>query len=98
MPAKGTGRGLKVNHDGYLRICRRGPLYDVMAHRAYANRQWRERYGEDMPSYFEVHHNCRNRACWPPTDFHLVIMDARLHAAIEVQNSKQRRLSRKVSR
>jgi len=31
----------------------------------------------------EVHHLCGNRACWPPTDFHLVIMDEAIHHAID---------------
>ena len=69
---RGEGTGLIVNHDGYLRIKRRGPLRDQMAHRAYAARQLGL---EILPPGLEVDHHCRNRACWPPTDFHLVIVD-----------------------
>ena len=75
MAAKGIGSGLCLNHDGYLRVKRRGPLRDKMAHRLYAERQ----LGRPLSPGEEVHHDCRNRACWPPTDFHLVIMDRRLH-------------------
>jgi len=31
----------------------------------------------------EVHHLCRNRACWPPTDFHLLLCDEAIHHAME---------------
>jgi hypothetical protein len=63
-----------VNHDGYLRI-RRGKLRDKMAHRAYMERC----IGRELRADEEVHHLCGNRACWPPSDFHLVLMDAPLH-------------------
>jgi len=75
MPRKGDGPGMYLNHDGYLRISRRGPLRDKMAHRAYVERQ----IGRELRGDEEVHHLCRNRQCWPPTDFHLVLMDAALH-------------------
>jgi hypothetical protein len=68
-------KGLYVNHDGYLRIYKRGPLRDKMAHRAYIERL----LGRPLRRDEEVHHNCRNRQCWPPTDFHLILMDAALH-------------------
>jgi hypothetical protein len=31
---------------------------------------------DKLPASKEVHHNCMTRACFPPTDFHLVIVDA----------------------
>jgi len=81
---KGDGTGLYTcSRDGYLRVCRRGPNRNKMAHRVYVNRQMRETYGRDLRPDEEVHHLCRNRACWPPTDFHLVVMDAALHAGID---------------
>lgn len=96
MPIRGSGLGLRKNADGYLEIVRRGPLRFHKAHREYVNRQWRETHGEDMPRELEVHHLCRNRACWPPTDFHLVVIDARLHEAFEAGANphKRRRAAR----
>src|SRR5271156_380021 len=79
-PPQGTG--MHLNHDGYLRI-HRGPHRDEMAHRAYASRQLQESLGRELTSEEEVHHSCRNRACWPPSDFHLIVMDAALHHAGE---------------
>ena len=79
-PPKGSG--MHVNHDGYLRI-HRGPLRFQMAHRAYVNRQMQQSLGRDLRATEEVHHLCRNRACWPPTDGHLIIMDQALHHAID---------------
>lgn len=38
MASKGDGVGLYLNHDGYLRISRRGALRGKMAHRAYVER------------------------------------------------------------
>ena len=68
--------GMVLNADGYLRIkARRNGLRDQLAHRAYAARQLGRK---TLPSEFEVHHECMNRACWPPTDFHLVIVDQAL--------------------
>src|SRR5215469_14593723 len=74
-----TGTGLTLTHDGYLRIKRRGLLYDKLAHRAYVERQM----GRALRVDEEVHHLCRNRKCWPPTDGHLLVLDARLHEAFE---------------
>lgn len=79
MPPRGSGSGLHVNEDGYLRICRRGPLRDKMAHRAYVERQ----IGRPLREDEEVHHVCLNRMCWPPSDFHLCLMDAALHHGID---------------
>ena len=67
--------GLHVNHDGYLRIKKRGEYRDQMAHRAYVARQ----IGETrLSNEYEIHHICMNRACWPPTDFHLLLTDQAL--------------------
>lgn len=77
VSAKGSGRGMRVNKDGYLEIIRRGPLRFKMAHRAYMERC----IGRPLRRDEEVHHLCRNRQCWPPTDFHLVLMDSALHHA-----------------
>lgn len=67
---------MTVTEQGYLRIKKRGsPFYDKYSHRVYAERQ----LGRPLLPTEEVHHDCRNRQCWPPTDFHLVIMDIRLH-------------------
>ena len=69
---------MHLNHDGYLRI-HRGPLRDKMAHRAYIERC----IGRPLRLDEEVHHLCRNRQCWPPTDFHLLLLDSRLHESFE---------------
>jgi hypothetical protein len=61
--------------DGYLRIKTRGPLRDQMAHRAFVARQIGQ---EKLSPTFEVHHECMNRSCWPPTNFHLVLVDQAL--------------------
>lgn len=89
-----TGTGMTVNHDGYLRIVRRGELRWQMAHRAYVARQLGLKV---LPPGKEVDHHCGNRACWPPTDLHLVLVDEALapymyktHAA-----RKERRKRRK---
>ncbi len=79
MAPKGSGSGLMINHDGYLRIHRRGPLRDKMAHRAYMERC----LGRELRADEEVHHLCRNRQCWPPTDFHLLLCDAAFHHAMD---------------
>jgi hypothetical protein len=70
------------NKDGYLRFTH-GALRHKYAHRAYADRQMLEKYGRPLRANEEVHHLCGNRACWPPTDFHLVIMDEAIHHAID---------------
>lgn len=69
--------GIGLTEKGYLRF-RSGPLSDKYAHREYASRQILASLGRHLRADEHVHHNCRNRACWPPTDFHLVIMDAAL--------------------
>lgn len=66
------GTGMVLNHDGYLRIKRRGELRDQMAHRVYAARQLGLKI---LPPGIAVDHHCGNRSCWPPTDFHLVLVD-----------------------
>jgi hypothetical protein len=71
-----TPAGMYVNHDGYLRI-HKVPLRGKMAHRAYMERC----IGRPLRRDEEVHHLCGNRQCWPPTDFHLVLMDAVFHHA-----------------
>lgn len=78
-----TGTGMRTNSDGYLEIVRRGPLRWKKAHRAYVERQIAESGSAALSLSEEVHHLCRNRQCWPPTDFHLLILDARMHEAFE---------------
>lgn len=68
--------GLSLSTDGYLRI-RSGPLRDQYAHRAYAERQ----LGRPLKPNEVVDHLCHNRTCWPPSDFHLCIMEKALHDA-----------------
>jgi hypothetical protein len=75
--------GMCVNQDGYLRVHRAGPMRDKYAHRLYADRQMMESHGRHLSAHETVHHLCQNKLCWPPTDFHLVIMDWPLHAAID---------------
>lgn len=93
MPLKGSGTGLRLNQDGYLEIVRRGPLRWQKAHRAYVNRQLRESRLPELTADEEVHHLCRHRACWPPSDYHLLILPASFHAAIDggSQPSRKRR-------
>lgn len=69
--------GLTVNQDGYL-VIKAGRMRDKRAHRAYVERQM----GRPLRPDEEVHHLCGNRACWPPTDFHLLICDAAIHHAM----------------
>jgi hypothetical protein len=84
-------RGLVVNEDGYLRITsKRMGLRHQYAHRAYANRQMQYSLGRGLLPTEEVHHLCRNRRCWPPTDFHLLILDAVIHHAIDGGNHANR--------
>lgn len=81
---------------GYLRI-KRGPLRDKLAHRAYVERQ----VGRVLRDDEEVHHCCANRACWPPSDFHLVLMDAAIHHAIDAgkyPHWKHKNKSQKVAK
>jgi hypothetical protein len=77
MAAKGTGKGLSLTSDSYYRITRRGINRNRHAHRVYAGRK----LGRTLRMDKEIHHNCGNRSCWPPSDFHLVIMDENLHHA-----------------
>lgn len=88
--------GMIVNRDGYLRI-KRGPRRDQLAHRAYVARQIGV---EKLTPDKEVHHECHNRCCWPPTDFHLVLVDAILapymyqrHALKRYHNRARRRVT-----
>jgi hypothetical protein len=83
-------QGMTLNRDGYLRIKRRGPLRDQLAHRAYCARQM---YLDKLPACWEVHHVCMNRSCFPPTDYHLCIVDEAL--APYMYQTHARRASRK---
>lgn len=67
-----TGTGMTKNRDGYLRIKKRGIYRDQLAHRVYIARQ----VGRPLRRDEEVHHDCMTRDCWPPTDFHLCLVDA----------------------
>lgn len=75
IEAMKTPEGMTLNKAGYLRIKKRNELRDHLAHRAYAARQMGLRV---LPDTVAVDHQCGNRACWPPTDFHLVIVDQAL--------------------
>lgn len=77
MPAKGSGRGICLNKEGYLCVTRRGADRGRFAHRVYIEHL----LGRALRMDEEVHHLCANRECWPPTDFHLVLMDSALHHA-----------------
>jgi hypothetical protein len=94
MEATLVPKGMHLNADGYLRIHKSGPLRDKMAHRAYMERC----VGRSLRQDEEVHHLCRNRACWPPTDFHLLLLDERLHHAIDAGSEPRRKYRRKVNR
>jgi len=68
--------GLHVSIYGYLRIhC--GRFRRWYAHRAYMQTLINRPLRADE----HVHHDCRNPLCWPPSEFHLVLMDAALHNA-----------------
>lgn len=71
---------------GYLRI-KSGKFRDQYAHRAYAARQ----LGRPLRDNEEIHHLCRNRACWPPSDYHLLICDAAIHHAIDGGNRNHKK-------
>lgn len=79
MAQKGEGSGLRVNRDGYLEVVRRGPYRGRFAHRVYMEMLLGRPLREDE----EVHHLCRNRQCWPPSDGHLLLLPAAFHAAID---------------
>jgi HNH endonuclease len=79
MPVKGSGTGLRVTFEGYLEVTRRGPYRGIKAHRVYMERL----LGRPLRKDEEVHHICRNRACWPPSDGHLLLCDAALHHATD---------------
>jgi len=87
--------GMNLNRDGYLRFHVR-PWRDRYAHRVYADRQMRESLGRGLQAGEEVHHLCRNRQCWPPTDFHLLILDERLHHAIDAGINPHRKKGRRA--
>lgn len=82
--------GVSVNGCGYLRFSA-GPNRGKYVHRVKADRQLVESLGRHLSVDEEVHHNCNNRACYPIPDFHLVIMDARLHAGSSTGHSKYRK-------
>lgn len=79
--------GLTLRPNGYLRITA-GRFRDWYAHRAYADRQMRFSLGRGIRREEEVHHTCKNRSCWPPSDFHLLICDEAIHHAIEAWNKR----------
>lgn len=88
MAASGH-KGLHLNEDGYLRFHQK-KLRNKYAHRVYMERL----LGRPLRLDEEVEHLCKNRQCWPPTDFHLCLMDAALHHGISARvgvNGKKRR-------
>lgn len=72
------------NSDGYLRAT-------TKKHRnKYLHRLWFEVIlGRPLRPDEEVEHLCRNRGCWPPTDFHLCLMPASLHDAVSATNGNK---------
>lgn len=94
MPRKGSGRGLTVNKDGYLCVTRAGPYRGRFAHRVYMERLLGRPLREDE----EVHHLCRNRACWPPSDGHLLLLSGDFHAAIDGGREPHRKWRHKQNR
>lgn len=94
MPAKGTGKGYTRNSDGYLMVTRRGPNRGRCAHRVYMEHL----LGRPLRLDEEVHHLCRNRLCWPPTDGHLLLMSADFHAAIDAGGEPHRKRKWKQNR
>jgi len=82
------------NGDGYLRITA-GKHRGRYAHRVYVNRQMQEKYSRDLRSDEEVHHLCRNRTCWPPSDYHLLILDDVIHHALDAGREPGKKRRRK---
>jgi len=82
-----------LTEKGYFRI-KAGPLRDQYAHRAYADRQMMESHGRHLRNDEEVHHLCRNRKCWPPSDFHLCIMQDVLHHFIDAGTAPYRKMKK----
>ena len=78
--------GLTRNAHGYLAFSA-GPNRKKYAHRVYMERILGRALGPDE----EVHHVCGNRACWPPTDFHLCLMPAAIHDAISAGHASKQR-------
>lgn len=76
---RGSGNGMCLDSDGYLKVTRRGPNRNRKAHRVYME----SLLGRPLREDEEVHHLCRNRSCWPPTDGHLLLLSGDLHAAID---------------
>ena len=91
MAVKGSGRGWRIDHDGYVEFTRRGLLRFKKAHRVYMETL----VGRPLRADEEVHHLCGNRSCWPPTDFHLALMDSALHHGFEGGYHKVRQGRRK---
>lgn len=78
--------GMTVNGSGYLRFTAK-PYRGKYAHRVYMEKL----LGRPLRANEEVHHQCGNRACWPPSDGHLILMDAALHDASAATAKKRRR-------
>lgn len=74
--------GIWKNEKGYIRFGA-GINRGKYVHRMTADRCLRESLGRGLRADEEVHHLCRNRGCYPPSDFHLLIVDAAIHHFIE---------------
>ena len=86
--------GITKNQDGYLAFSA-GPHRKKYVHRVYMEKL----IGRPLRPDEEVDHLCKNRACWPPTDFHLCLMPAVLHHSISCTNrNKQYWRKKKATR
>jgi hypothetical protein len=88
---------MTVTDSGYYRITA-GPLRRQYAHRAYVNRQMQHSLGRDLRADEQVHHLCRNKKCWPPTDYHLVVLDFAIHTAIDSGRTPQQKRKHREQR
>jgi len=78
--------GVTTNSNGYLRYTA-GPLRGKYVHRAIASKLWEQRYGEPMPSYYEVHHQDFDKQNNAPEN--LLILGPGLHESSHARGWKR---------